>query len=265
MWQSIKRMLSPKLVLTILVAIAIGVGATWIIVNATGRATSEEPDPHVADLNRLPLTPLSIPTALKKPVPLDQWPECRVAKDEVPGPGLPPLPCHYEGSEPPLGTIPTASPTERAGILTGIQIPEGWQVYDNPMFRYTFALPSGWYANMRPEGGEFSVFNAVAMEWFATGEDKPGGLVMFFSAGLPSVRLSKTDAERLDNPNANFGGYDGATWEDPGGVGLGVARVIVFAFVKDGVVFRGRINFGEGYSEDDVATVRQILATITPY
>jgi len=267
----IKRFLSrisPKArlaALTVLAAVVVGVGVAWVVANATQPATSEEPDP-VPDFSQQPLTPLGVPTLLPTRIPLEDWPECRAPRDEVPGPGLPPLPCHYEGSEPPPGTIPTASPEEGPAAVASTQnVPKGWEVYDNPMFRYTFALPPGWYANMRPEGGEFSVFNDVAMEWFAAGEEKPGGLVMFFSAGLPSVRLSEADAERLDAPNAEFGGYDGAMWEDPDSVGLGVARVMVFAFLKDEVVFRGRINFGEGYTEDDVATVRQILDTITPY
>ena len=77
--------------------------------------------------------------------------------------------------------------------------------------------------------------------------------------------FTDTDAKRLDTPNAKFGGYDGAIWDDPDATGLGVARVIRFAFLKDGVVFTGKINFGEGYTEDDVTAVQQILKTITPY
>jgi len=267
----IKRALSrisPKTrvtALTLLAAVAVGVGVAWVVANATQPATSEEPDP-VPDFSQRPLTPLGVPTLLPTRIPLEEWPDCRAPRDEVPGPGLPPLPCHYEGSEPPPGTIPTASAEERPAAIASTQnVPKGWEVYDNPMFRYTFALPADWYANMRPEGGEFAVFDPNEMAFFENGEDREGGVVMFFSAGLPSVRLSEADAERLDTPNAEFGGYDGVIWEDPDSVGLGVARVMVFAFLKDGVVFRGRINFGEGYTEADVATVRQILATITPY
>ena len=263
----IKRTLtriSPKArlaALTLLAAIAVGVGVAWIVANATQPATSEEPNP-VPDFSQRPLTPPPMTVVLATRIP--------ESETGCAGPGLPPLPCHMKSNEPPPGTIPTASPEERPAALAGTQnVPKGWEVYDNPLFRYTFALPPGWYANMRPEGGEFDVFDSIGMEQFATGESKPGGLVMFFAAwlyepGKPSL-FTDTDAKRLDTPNAKFGDYDGAIWEDPDATGLGVVRVIRFAFLRDDIAFTGKIHFGEGYTEDDIATVREILATITPY
>jgi hypothetical protein len=270
----IKRALSrisPKtrvVALTLLAAVAVGIGVAWVVANATQSATSQEAGHAAIIPTGPPLTPYVKPPPgpLPTEIPLEEWPDCRAPRDEVPGPGLPPLPCHHEALEPPPGTIPTPNSEEQAVALTSTQdVPKGWVVYDNPMFRYTFALPADWYANMRPEGGEFAVFDANEMAFFENGEDREGGVVVSLSAGLPSVRLSEADAERLETPNAEFGGYEGAIWEDADSVGLGVARVMVFAFLKDDVVFRGRINFGEGYTEDDVATVRQILGTITPY
>lgn len=270
----IKRSLSrisPKArvtALTLLAAIAIGVGVAWVVARATQPATSEEPNP-VADFSQRPLTPPPMTVVVATRIPESET-GCAGPENEVPGPGLPPLPCHMKSNEPPPDTIPTASPEEHPAALASTQnVPKGWQVYDNPMFRYTFALPPDWYANMRPEGGEFQVFDSVGMEQFATGESKPGGLVMFFAAwlyepGEPSL-FTDTDAKRVDTPNAKFGDYDGAIWEDPDATGLGVVRVIRFAFLRDSIAFTGKIHFGEGYTEEDVAAVCQILTTITPY
>ena len=67
--------------------------------------------------------------------------------------------------------------------------------------------------------------------------------------------------------SASFGGYPGAIWEPPPEEGL--ARNIWAAFVKDGVLFTALANLGDGRPpaevDADVAVVRQILATITPY
>jgi hypothetical protein len=171
-----------------------------------------------------------------------------------------------KAKEPPPGAIPTPATGE---FVAPSDVPDGWVVHDNAMFRYSFALPEGWYANMRSEGGEFSVFDPSEMAFFESGEDRPGGVAMFLagtSYQLGKVSpFSEQDAQRLASPNAQFGTYGGVIWDDPDAAGLGVARVIRFAFVRDNLIFSGRVNFGEGYSESDLMVVRQILGTITPY
>jgi len=187
----IKRTLSrisPKArvtALTLLAAIVVGVGVAWVVASATQPATSEEPNP-VPDFSQRPLTPPPMTVVVATRIPESET-GCAGPEDEVPGPGLPPLPCHVKSKEPPPGTIPTASPEERPAALAGTQnVPKGWQVYDNPILRYTFALPPGWYANMRPEGGEFSVFDPNEMAFFDTGEDRQGGLPRFLEGGSTS-------------------------------------------------------------------------------
>jgi hypothetical protein len=177
--------------------------------------------------------------------------ECQAPQDERPAPDLPPYPCRNSELEPPPGTIPTASPGERAAAVASTQnVPEGWSIYDNSIFRYTLALPPDWYANMWPEGGEFSVYNPSEMVWFETGEELPDAVAIVFEATTYEA-------------NTNFGPYPGKIWEEPGDPEEGAIRSILFAFLRDGVVFRGIANFGE--ADADAAMIRQILATITPY
>lgn len=279
--RSLRTLLKARLtIITLVAAIGVGVGVAWAIANTTGSATSQGRGP-AADTSERPLTPFRVPTMLPTPVPGANYPGqlppdevgCAGPENEVPAPGLPPLPCHDRSSEPVPGAIPTPDAAERDDAVAATQnVPEGWIVYDNPMFRYTFALPPGWYANMRPEGGEFDVFDPIGMEQFATQESRSGGLVMLFFAGTserdkPNSRGPKY-TEGLDSPNARFGTYGGAIWENPEDpeIGEGVVRIIRFAFARsEGLFFGGQVNFGEGYTEADVETVYRILKTITPY
>jgi len=259
-----RRRLSPKLlsvVLTAVAAVAVGVAVAWIVVRATG-ARSQEPHPNVPDLSQRPLTPVAGPTALSTP----RTPgECQSPENEQPAPGLPPLPCRNSELEPPAGSMPTPDPGERSDALERTHnVPEGWKKYDNPVFRYTFALPSGWYANMRPEGGQFSVLNPQELAWFEKGDPLPDAIVIVFEATTfdPATNPDRYNLAVAD-PNTTFGTYPGGIWEEPGNAEEGAARTILFAFLRDGVVFRGLANLGE--ADADAALVRQIFATITPY
>ncbi len=270
MWQRTRRSLShisPKTRLAafiLLAAVSVGAGAAWAIARSPGSATSQGRDPNAADFSQRPLTPLAVPSALPTPIPESER-GCRGPADEVPGPGLPPLPCHTKGNEPPPGAIPPAGAEERSDALANTQkVPEGWQIYDNPMFRYTFAVPPDWYVNMRPEGGEFAVFDPNEMAWFAGDKGVPAGVVMALVAETYDSAKSDDYVAHAATPNASFGEYRGTIWEQD----LheeGVAKVMFFAFRRDAVLFRGRIHFGEGYQDSQVTTVRQILSTITPY
>lgn len=254
------------LVLTMVLAILAGAGvAIAIAIQPSEPATSEEENPVARfDITPLPFTPY--PATVEPPDP-SKAPRCQAPAEERPAPDLPPLPCHYSGAEPPAGTIPTPAPGEH---LDPRSVPAGWQVVDNPMFRFTLAIPPGWYVNMRPEGGEFYLLDAVSLEEEAKGQNLPGGVVMHFTAQV-YVRVqppftSPLDAH-LDAPNVTFGSYEGAVWDEPPEEGL--ARNIWAAFLKDGVVFTVLANIGIGGAapelEGDVVTVREILGSITPY
>jgi hypothetical protein len=269
----IKRTLSrisPKArvaALTLLAAVVVGVGVAWVVANATQPATSEEPNP-VPDFSQRPLTPPPMTVVVATRIPESET-GCAGPEDEVPGPGLPPLPCHVKSKEPPPGTIPTASPEERPAALAGTQnVPKGWQVYDNPMLRYTFALPPGWYANMRPEGGAFEVYSptALALEGKATlGEGERAGVILTFLAREYQPESQAPDVKAVANPNASFNGIPGAIWDQLPPSEPTVLRMIHFAFVKDGVIFYGDAWFGQGYTDSDVDTTQKIFASITPY
>lgn len=235
-------------------------------------ATSDPGSPvaHPEIVTPLPFTPL----ATVHPPDTGNPPRCQAPDDERPAPDLPPLPCHHSANEPPAGAIPTPGPGEAA---TPPNVPTGWQVVDNPMFRYTLAVPPDWYVNMRPEGGEFYVLDPVALQEDARpGLDPPGGVVMHFTAtGDPRAKASVTPSPfdpHVYAPNAtsaSFGDYPGAIWEEEFSGEEGLVQRVFAAFKKNGVTFQARANFEVGLPdaevEAEVAVVQEILASITPY
>jgi hypothetical protein len=254
------------LLLTAALAVVASVGAVVAIVVVFSKPATSGPGSPVA---RFDITPLPFrPPATVQPPDTSNPPRCQAPQDDRPAPDLPPLPCRYSGAEPPPGAIPTPAANE---VLTPTNAPEKWQIVDNPVFRYTLAVPPDWYVNMRPEGGEFYVLDPVALAEEAKGGNPPGGVALHFTAEL-YVRVEPPFASpvdvHLDAPNASFGRYPGAIWEEPAG-GEGLARIVHTAFVKDGILFKMLGNFGDGLSDADVgaevALVEQILATITPY
>jgi hypothetical protein len=196
-------------------------------------------------------------------------PECQFPEDERPAPELPPYSCRNTAAEPPPGTIPTPEPGASKS-------PEGvdgaWQVLDNALFRFTVAIPAGWYSNMRPEGGSFRVSDPAVLEEDQKGIDVSGGVVLIFTARdyVPprdSDGLQPDTEIRLNTPNFDFGGYPGVVWDDAPDEGL--ARVIRAAFAKDGVVYEVRIQIAGGRSaaevDADAEMADEILRSITPY
>ncbi len=196
-------------------------------------------------------------------------PGCTLPTNERPDPNLPPLSCRNSGAEPPPGTIPTADAAKRPPTPT----PEkGTHVIDNPLFRFTVQVPDGWYSDMRPEGGEFHLYDAAGAAEQAKGADLPGGLVAHFTARA-YVPLDDTAFvvpvidKHLQAPNATFGGFPGAIWDE--GPGEGLSHMIYAAFRKEAVVYVITINIADDADvaaiEADLKTVTALLATVTPY
>jgi hypothetical protein len=271
----IKRFLSrisPKArltLLTLLAAIAVGVGVAWVVANTTERATSEEPNPHVADFSQSPLTPPfgGTPFALT-PAPYPPPPSegsADTTRTERPGPGLPLLPKHDPDLEPKPGVIPSALATERVDPKG---VPEGWRAVDNQMFRFTLAAPPDWYVNMLPEGGAFEIISPAALALLATpdrGEAERAGVeIVFITYEYHSGGQDPT-SKALGNPNVSFNGTTGAIWEESPTGDPTVLRMIRAAFMRYGYIFSGRAWFGQGYTDSDVDTVQKIFASITPY
>ena len=134
-----KRRIFPTLpkpvcvALTVMAAIVVGVGIAWVVATTAGKAGSEQPNPNVPDFSQRPLTPFAVPTG---PVPT-------------------PLTDAQRSLEPPPGDLPTPSTRARNAATAGTaNVPEGWRVYDNPKFQYTFALPPDWQTDMPPDGGQ---------------------------------------------------------------------------------------------------------------
>jgi len=259
------------LLVAALTAVA-SVGAVVAIMVLLSEPAESQPGSPVAHPELA--TPLPFPgyPATVHPPDTANPPRCQAPSDERPSPELPPFPCRYSGAEPPAGAIPTPAPGD---ALIPQNVPDGWQVVDNPLFRYTLAIPPDWYANMRPEGGEFYVLDPVALEEDAKGLDVPGGVAIHFEAAAYDPVDESTVApefvpvpqRHLSNPNAQFGSYEGSVWEDAGGEGT--ALIIRAAFVKDDVLFSIVAGLGDDSGDADVqaggAIARQVLATITPY
>ena len=248
---TIKRFLSrisPKTrvtALTLLAAIAIGVGVAWVVANATQPATSQETGPAAIIPTGPPLTPPFVkPTALATPLTEEQ-----------------------RSLEPPPGALPTPSTAiQNAATSSTRNVPEGWIVYDNPKFQYTFALPPDWQTDIGPEGGYFQVRNPAALA-SAGGTIVPGAAGGDF-VGMLQIAIGTSVTDHLTQPNTSFGDYPGTIWEglNEGEKGYSIANIVRFAFARGDLVFKGQINLREeGYSDSNVKIIYQIFNTITPY
>jgi hypothetical protein len=250
---------------------AVVLGAAGAVALALGSgAFSDDAPKHVVDFTQITPLPFNgYPATVTQPN-YNNPPHCQLPEDERLSPGLPPLSCRNSGSEPPPNTIPTADPAKRAPTPTA---DKGFKVIDNALFRYTLLVPDTWYSNMRAEGGEFEISDPQAVGEFSTHLNAPGGVELHFSAMVWSTALTPVVSEsvlqqRLRTPNARFGEYVGATWDD--GPGEGLAHSFFGAFVKDGVLYEIQANIeDDGRStpeiDADLARVTQILASIAPY
>jgi len=244
-----KRMFRPKILSIVFIgvaAVAVGVGVAWALARPSGSATSQSRGPNVPDFSNIPLTPpFAIPTAL--PTELTE---------------------QQRSLEPPPGDLPTPNPAARnAAIPNTLNVPQGWKVYDNGKFQYTFALPPDWQTDMKPDGGHFSVRNPAAVASSESGTIVPGVVGGVFSGEL-RIAASRSTVDRLDQPNTTFGDYPGVVWEgiSEADQEYGGANAVHFAFARGDLVFSGDVNLRvEGYSDSNVAIVHQIFGTITPY
>lgn len=239
-------------------------------------AVSLTPHPGIVDHSKVTTVPFrGYPTYVARPsLGPDELPTCQAPADERPDPSLPPLSCRFSGSEPPPGAINTPAPDEIPDARSpDASVPPGWMVLDNRLFRYTVAIPPGWYANMRPEGGEFRAFDDILTAAVVRGRtgSEPAGIAAAFSARLevkditPGYFVPDLE-ERLQSPNADFGGHPGAIW-DHDGEG---AKTVSGAFLRDGVVYEFHVDVEDrGLTPAEVAARlrigRDILATIRPY
>ncbi|MHB8684734.1 MAG: hypothetical protein ACYC9X_10485 [Dehalococcoidia bacterium] len=263
------RRVAAALALSVVVG---GVAALVVVVGRSQFVSSQAPNP-VVDFTKL--TPLPFygygtvtppnfdPTALA---------HCQLPANDRPAPGLPPLSCRSTGAEPPPGAIPTPAPGQRPS-LAKVAAPAGWQTFDNPLFRFTYAIPPGWYSNMRPEGGTFQVDDPPAVIEANDGKaNPPGGVAVFFSAIAyvpPTTPKIASPADKvLAAPNAMFGTVPGGVWDE--GPGEGLAHIIHGVFVRDGILYQIRAHIeGDGRTSDqiaiDLATVRELFARVNPY
>jgi hypothetical protein len=143
-------------------------------------------------------------------------------------------------------------------------------VIDNRLFRLSLAIPEDWYANIRPEGGEFAILDPVAAVEAALGFRLPGGAVLLVSSQqfTPTVGGGHpTLIERqLSSPNTFVAGLPATIWEDTPPEGL--ARSLRLVFERQGIVFQVRINVALGAEpavQTKVDLALQIVATITSY
>jgi hypothetical protein len=204
---------------------------------------------------------------------------CLAPENEKPYEGLPPLSCRDSGAEPPADLVKTPSPGEVANATGAVadDVPLDWKVINNTLFRFTIAIPPGWYSDMRSEGGAFTIYDATAAQENAEQDqgkrtELPGGLFISFSARealTPDTHgLDLFPEEKLKNPNADFGGTPGVIWEEPGGENL--ARIINAAFVREGLLVEIYIGVQEDYptaaSIDTAAEeALAIIQTVRPY
>jgi|GEM_PF-3064402 len=244
------------------------IGSTAVAVWAIQNALSQEPS-GVVDFTKVTTIPFTgYPSTIT--VPDLSEPTCQAPSNDRPQPDLPPLSCRLSSGEPPPGTVPTASPAERPAPAA--PQPGGATVADNQLFRYTITIPSGWYSNMRPEGGTFQLTDAVATREMVDNSHPPGGIAIVFGGRKyvdPSVTGEIVTAEkRLQHPNASFGAFPGVIWDE--GPGEGAAAIIHAAFRVGDVVFEATAGVeGDGRPQEaiaaDVAAVRSVLQSITPY
>jgi hypothetical protein len=276
MWQRTRRSLSrisPKTrlaALTLLAAVVVGVGVAWTIANTTGRATSDPGSPvarfEPPDTSPLPeaLATLAARTPIPYPPPPSEGCE-DATRTESPGPGLPLLPKHNCIQEPKPGTIASPLTGERVDPK---DVPEGWRVINNEMFRFTLAVPPDWYVNMLPDGGAFEIISPTALALLAKpdrGEAERAGVEIAFIAYKYRPGGQDPTSKGLANPNASFNGTPGAIWEESPTGDPTVLRMIRAAFVRYDYVFSGNAWFGQGYTDSDADTTQKIFASITPY
>jgi len=270
----IKRFLSrisPKTrvtVITLLAAIAVGIGIAWVVANATGSATSEGGSPVAhfePDLTRSPTIPAERTPIPYPPPPLEGCEDA--TRTESPGPGLPLLPKHNCIQEPRQGVVPSALAGERVDPDPK-SVPEGWRVINNEMFRFTLAVPPEWYVNMLPDGGAFEIISPTALALLGKeerSEAERAGVEIVFIAYEYQPGGQDPTSKALASPNTSFNGIPGAIWEESPTGEPAVLRMIRAAFVRYGYIFSGNAWFGEGYTESDVDTTQKIFASITPY
>lgn len=271
-----KRLLrSNRTTLAAIVAAAAGVGALAFV--AANMAFSDEGSGVVDFAKITPLPFVGYPTEVFGDRTYAA-PTCQAAEGEREDPSLPPLSCRNSGAEPPPGAIKTASAEEIPDktALAG-KVPEGWTVIDNRLFRYTLAIPPGWYATMRPEGGEFSVYDEIGTrEATAIGkttlESLPGGVIVSFSARNYVERTIggiQPDSEaRLKAPNLDLAGVPAAIWDE--GPPEGSAHWVRAAFRKGDVLYEiSALISGDSRSTiaigADLKVVNDIIAGISPY
>jgi hypothetical protein len=261
----------PLLFVIASITAALAVGG---ILAATNLATSQEsPGGHVdfAKITPIGVTGLEDQPSNYPPRP-DNQPTCQ-AEATKPAPDLPPDSCRYSGNEPPPGLINTPEPSQDAVAADAAnQAPSGWTVINNRAFRFTLAIPPDWYSNMREEGGEFMISDPIGTQLLGTRANLPGGIIISFKGG----KATQADSgganifieEKLETPNANFGGTPALIWEE--GPLEDLVLVVRAAFIRKGVLFQayaaieGDISL-PGSADAASAQVAAILATIEPY
>jgi hypothetical protein len=231
---------------------------------AVREARSDDP----TDVARFDISPIpSQDYGTVTPPDTANAPACTFPADERPSADSPPLPCRHENAEPGAGALPTAAAAERPDVA------EATGSYDNPAFRLTFAVPEPWFVNMRLEGGEFYVYDPVALIEQQDSKGLAGGVVLHFSAAgfspSPDPNFAADVEVRLRTPSAAFGAYAGVIWEEQLGGGAGLDKQVQAAFLRDGILFRVVANFGIGSSDEqlaaDTAVVMSIIQSVTPY
>ncbi|HYM14840.1 MAG TPA: hypothetical protein VEZ14_04725 [Dehalococcoidia bacterium] len=233
------------------------------------RSATSQGGSGVVDFTKVTTVPFTgYPSTIT--VPDLREPTCQAPANERPAPDLPPLSCRLSSGEPPPGAIPTASPAQRP--VPAAPQPAGVVVADNRLFRYTITIPSGWYSNMRPEGGTFQLTDAAATREMVDHSNPSGGIVITFGASKyvdPSVTGAfDTTEKRLQHPNASFGVVAGVIWGE--GPGEGAAAIIHAAFRVGNVLFEANAGVAsDGRPQEaiaaDIASVRSVLQSITPY
>lgn len=267
-----KRLLrSNRTTLAAIVAAAAGVGALAFV--AANMAFSDEGSGVVDFAKITPLPFVGYPTEVFGDRTYAA-PTCQAAEGEREDPSLPPLSCRNSGAEPPPGAIKTASAEEIPDktALAG-KVPEGWTVIDNRLFRYTLAIPPGWYSTMRPEGGEFRLLDSILVGKGAVKGESGlrGGVGGYASARQQPANpppLLEGVSDPLTTPNTMFGTIPGSIWEDEGG--HGTAATVRATFATRGVIFEvyfDVVDDGRSLAQvaADVALTKQILGTLTPY
>jgi hypothetical protein len=113
----------------------------------------------------------------------------------------------------------------------------------------------------------------ATQESMSPAQSLPGGVLIIFRAHefrapAGSTQSSLEIEQRLQSPNATFGGDPGATWDD--GPGEGAAHILHAAFIRLGVVFEVTATVADdgrpaGSIAADVLEVQKIFGSITPY